>query len=132
MKVSLFLFLASVCLDGLAAELSENVSVVRQTPGLVSFWDFVKRESGGGGRFTAYVPEGCKEVYSLEAGNYVRDYWGRGVLRHMGIFLCWGVGLLGKPFESAKRRILPSARFYLSRGSGCMTRHWTLRGGENR
>lgn len=102
MKVSLFLFLASVCLDGLAAELSENVSVVRQTPGLVSFWDFVKRESGGGGRFTAYVPEGCKEVYSLEAGNYVRDYWGEGRAATYGDFPLLGSGPFGEAIRICK------------------------------
>lgn len=55
-----------------------RVAEVTQTPGLVAFWDFVKREPEGPHRFTAYVPAGASTDYPLDAANYVKDYWGAG------------------------------------------------------
>ncbi|SMP68884.1 hypothetical protein SAMN06265222_111124 [Neorhodopirellula lusitana] len=55
-----------------------HVDVVRNTPGCVAFWDFVKREPGGQNRFTAHVPEGATNDFPLDANNYVKDYWGAG------------------------------------------------------
>ena len=57
---------------------SERVAKVTGTPGLVAFWDFVKREPDGAQRFTAHVPTGAKTDYPLDAANYIRDYWGTG------------------------------------------------------
>jgi hypothetical protein len=51
---------------------------VTRTPGLVAFWDFVKREPQGLRRFTAHVPAGSGNDYPLDAANYIRDYWGNG------------------------------------------------------
>lgn len=51
---------------------------VTGTPGCVAFWDFVQREADGARRFTAHVPPGATNAFPLEAGNYVRDYWGEG------------------------------------------------------
>lgn len=56
----------------------ERVSIVTQTPGLIAFWDFVNRENDGEKRFTAYVPPMTSTDYPLDAGNYVREYWGQG------------------------------------------------------
>jgi hypothetical protein len=57
---------------------SDRVAVVTGTPGLVAFWDFVKREPEGAHRFTAHVPRGASTDYPLDAANYIRDYWGAG------------------------------------------------------
>jgi hypothetical protein len=55
-----------------------RVAAVTGTPGLVAFWDFVKREPDGARRFVAHVPAGAANDYPLDAGNYVKDYWGAG------------------------------------------------------
>ncbi|WDQ15786.1 hypothetical protein [Rhodopirellula sp. P2] len=55
-----------------------NREVVQNTPGLVAFWDFTRREGSGQNRFTAHVPPGSPSDYPLDAANYVRDYWGEG------------------------------------------------------
>lgn len=47
--------------------------IVLQTPGFAALWDFVKRTPDG--RFTAHSPSGD---LSLDAVNYVRDYWNEG------------------------------------------------------
>ena len=57
---------------------AERVATVTGTPGLVAFWDFVKREADGAHRFTAHVPAGAKTDYPLDAANYIKDYWGAG------------------------------------------------------
>ena len=56
----------------------EPTAAVTSIPRLVAFWDFVKRESDGARRFTAHVPEGSLTNYPLDAGNYVKEYWGMG------------------------------------------------------
>jgi hypothetical protein len=56
----------------------EPVATVTNTPGLVAFWDFSKREIDGAKRFTAHVPAGAKTDYPLDAANYIKDYWGAG------------------------------------------------------
>lgn len=55
-----------------------RVASVMNTPGLVALWDFVKREPEGQQRFTAHVPPSATNDFALDAGNYVRDYWGEG------------------------------------------------------
>ena len=57
---------------------ANRVAAVTQTPGCVAFWDFVKREPGGAHRFTAHVPSGATNTFALDAGNYIKDYWGEG------------------------------------------------------
>jgi hypothetical protein len=71
-----FIFLFSIILSSLSA--AEPSAVVTHTPGLVAFWDFVKREPDGAKRFTAHVPAGAKTDYPLDAGNYIKDFWGQG------------------------------------------------------
>lgn len=56
----------------------DRVAQVTGIPGLVAFWDFVKREPAGARRFTAHVPHGSPADYPLDAANYVRHYWGSG------------------------------------------------------
>ncbi len=55
-----------------------NRQLVVETPGLVAFWDFVKREPDGQHRFTAHVPNDSPTDYALDVANYVKDYWGEG------------------------------------------------------
>ena len=57
---------------------AEPVGIVAETPGLVAFWDFVRREPDGLRRFTAHVPAGATTDYPLDAANYIKDYWGAG------------------------------------------------------
>lgn len=52
--------------------------VVTGIPGCVAFWDFVKREPAEPGRFVAHVPAGAGNDFPLDAGNYVREFWGEG------------------------------------------------------
>jgi hypothetical protein len=59
-------------------ESERRAAVVTNTPGFVALWDFVTREPGGSGRFTARVPARASNTFALDAGNYVRDYWGEG------------------------------------------------------
>jgi hypothetical protein len=57
---------------------TSNVVTVTSTPGLVAFWDFVKREPNDARRFVAHVPAGASTDYPLDAANYIKDYWGAG------------------------------------------------------
>jgi hypothetical protein len=57
---------------------AESVATVTRTPGLVAFWDFVKREPDGARRFTAHVAAGSTTDYPLDAANYIKEYWGTG------------------------------------------------------
>jgi hypothetical protein len=69
------LLLACILSATAAAEtVQERVATVTNTPGLVAFWDFTKREATGK-RFTAHVPSGATSDYALDAGNYVKDLW---------------------------------------------------------
>jgi len=79
----------------LADPRSERVATVAATPGLVAFWDFTKREAPGG-RFTAHVPAGAKNDYALDAGNYVKDLWGRGPSASYADFPLLGSGPFGQ------------------------------------
>ncbi len=76
--------------------------IVRNTPGCVAFWDFVKRETGGQHRFTAYVPAGSTNEYALDAGNYVQDYWGQGRAATYDDFPLLGRGPFGQAIRIRK------------------------------
>jgi hypothetical protein len=56
----------------------ETTDVVTKTPGLVAFWDFVKREPDKLCRFTAHVPSGEISDYPLDAVNYINLNWNAG------------------------------------------------------
>jgi hypothetical protein len=81
MRLTLLLLLPIGFLSSAAADqpkTDELKANVINTQGLVAFWDFVKREPDGGKRFTAHVPVGAQTDYPLDAGNYIKDYWGAG------------------------------------------------------
>jgi hypothetical protein len=59
-----------------SAQYEANVAEVIRTRGFVALWDFVKRTPDG--RFDAHKGEGEKADLSLDALNYVREYWGEG------------------------------------------------------
>ena len=53
----------------------QRVELVRQTPGLVAFWDFVLRENGEQGRFVAHTARGDTHRYGIEPRNISRGFW---------------------------------------------------------
>ena len=69
---------ATVPLGAATSIRDERVAAVTDIPGMVAFWDFVRHEPAGASRFTAHVPAGSPSDYPLDAGNYIRDYWGTG------------------------------------------------------
>ncbi len=81
---------------------AEPAATVTSTPGLVAFWDFVKREADGAKRFTAHVPAGSKTDYPLDAGNYVKDYWGTGREATYADFPILGRGPFGNAIRIVK------------------------------
>ena len=73
---TLLVLIAATSVRGQDVDTCRNMLV--ETPGLVAFWDFVKREPDGEQRFVAYVPNDSPTDYPLDAANYVREYWGEG------------------------------------------------------
>lgn len=82
-----------------AARPVSSVEVVTGLPGCVAFWDFVKREPGEPKRFVAHVPPGSANTFPLDAGNYIKDYWGEGRVATYADFPQLGRG----PFGNAVR-----------------------------
>ncbi|MHC1767179.1 MAG: hypothetical protein AB9869_23230 [Verrucomicrobiia bacterium] len=80
----------------------QRVGAVTRTPGCVAFWDFVKREPDGAHRFTAHVPKGETNDFALDAGNYVRDYWGEGREATYADFPLLGRGPFGQGIRIRK------------------------------
>jgi hypothetical protein len=80
----------------------EPVATVTSTPGLVAFWDFVKRELAGARRFTAHVPAGAPTDYPLDAGNYINDFWGVGREATYADFPLLGRGPFGNAIRIVK------------------------------
>ncbi len=76
--------------------LAERVETVAKMPGFVALWDFVKREAEGERRFLAHVPAGAANEYALDAGNYVREFWGEGREADYGDFPLLGRGPFGE------------------------------------
>ncbi|MCP5558402.1 MAG: hypothetical protein H7A55_11675 [Verrucomicrobiaceae bacterium] len=77
MKHLLFLTLLAAPIHA-AESATDRVATVMDTPNCVAFWDFVKREADGAQRFIAHVPQGAANDFPLDAGNYIKDYWGEG------------------------------------------------------
>jgi hypothetical protein len=73
-----FMLISANCSVAVDPSANAKTSKVKDAPGLVAFWDFVKREPDGQHRFTAHVPVGATNEYALDAANYVKDYWGVG------------------------------------------------------
>ncbi len=80
---------------------NDRTATVTSTPGCVAFWDFVKREPVGAHRFIAHVPAGATNDFALDAGNYIKDYWGEGREASYADFPLLGRG----PFGNAIRII---------------------------
>lgn len=91
---------------------AEPLTAVTGTPGLVAFWDFVKREPAGQGRFAAHVPAAATTDYPLEAANYVRDYWGKGREATYADFPQLGRGPFGNAIRIVKETD-PDFRLFL-------------------
>ena len=89
-------FLLATGLTLAGAEPADRIASVTGTPGCVAFWDFVQREPAGAQRFTAHVPAGEANDFALEAGNYVRDYWGEGRAATYADFPLLGRGPFGE------------------------------------
>jgi hypothetical protein len=70
--------------------------LVRGTPGFVALWDFVKRS---GGKFAAHQAKGDNRDFSLDAVNYVREYWGEGREASYNDFPTLGRGPFGDAVE---------------------------------
>ena len=100
MKLIPLLFLS---MSVFAAELTaERIAAVTSTPGLMAFWDFVKREPDGAHRFTAHVPAGAVTDYPLDAANYIKDYWGAGREATYADFPLLGRGPFGNAIRIVK------------------------------
>jgi hypothetical protein len=78
-----------------AESVQDRIEVVTNTPGLVAFWDFTKREAPSK-RFTAHVPAGAKNDYALDAGNYIKDLWNAGPSASYDDFPLLGSGPFGQ------------------------------------
>ena len=81
---------------------ADRAAAVTNMPGLVAFWDFVKREPAGERRFTAHVPAGAPTNYPLEAGNYIKDFWGAGREATYADFPLLGRGPFGQAIRIVK------------------------------
>lgn len=81
---------------------TEPVATVTNTPGCVAFWDFVKREQDGAHRFTAHVPQGATNEFALDAGNYIKDFWGEGREAKYADFPLLGRGPFGNAIRIRK------------------------------
>ena len=102
-QLYLLLFLAAAMSVTHAADSNtDRVAAVIKTPGCVAFWDFVKREPAGARRFTAHVPAGATNDYALDAGNYVKDYWGEGREATYADFPLLGRGPFGDAIQIRK------------------------------
>lgn len=86
----------------IADSIRKRATIVTETPGLVAFWDFVKRESHVQRRFTAHVPAGSTTHYPLNTANYVREYWGTGREATYNDFPQMGRGPFGNAIRIVK------------------------------
>ncbi|MEI6714021.1 MAG: hypothetical protein WCO60_09730 [Verrucomicrobiota bacterium] len=80
----------------------DRVKAVTEVPGFVALWDFVKRESDGNHRFTAHVSPADSHDYALDAGNYVKDFWGEGRDASYADFPLLGRGPFGQAIQMRK------------------------------
>lgn len=98
--------------QGMDQRRTVQLQVVKTMPGLVAFWDFVEREGDEPHRFIAHVPPGTTNSYPLEAGNYVREYWGVGRTASYADFPQSGRGPFGNAIRIVKESD-PTFRPYL-------------------
>lgn len=103
MRPFILIPLLTVTLANLSADDRDaSVEVVTATPGLVAFWDFVKREPAGAKRFLAHIPDGATNDYPLDAANYIKDYWGAGPAASYADFPLLGRGPFGEAIRIRK------------------------------
>jgi len=95
-RILLFLAFVSFVMPASAETVSDRVASITRTPGLVAFWDFVRREETGEKRFLAHVPDGASNDYPLDAANYIKDYWGAGPAATYADFPLMGRGPFGE------------------------------------
>jgi hypothetical protein len=95
-RILLFLAFVAFVMPASAETVSDRVASITRTPGLVAFWDFVRREGTGEKRFLAHVPEGATNDYALDAANYIKDYWGAGPAATYADFPLMGRGPFGE------------------------------------
>jgi len=95
--------LLPLTLFGAKNESERRVSEVIRTPGLVAFWDFVKRDAASG-RFDAYKGKGETHDFRLDALNYVRDYWNEGRAAGYADIPLLGRGPFGEAVEIRAER----------------------------
>ncbi len=123
----------------------DRVASVMATPGCVAFWDFVQREPTGAHRFTAHVPAGATNHYALDAGNYIKDFWGDGREASYADFPLLGRGPFGEAVRIRKETdasfrpflFVPRARLHDSAidikgaGKSVSVVVWAIREGGN-
>ena len=78
---------------------AQRVELVRQTPGLVAFWDFMLRENGDPGRFIAHTAEGDAHRYVLVPRNISREFWHEGAEATLADFPLLGRGPFGQAVQ---------------------------------
>lgn len=98
--------------SGFCDQPKANVTEVCDMRGLVAFWDFVEREPEGERRFVAHVPSGSSTNFPLDAGNYIRDYWGTGREATYADFPQLGRGPFGNAIRIVKE-VDPNFRPFL-------------------
>jgi len=101
MKPLVLIFTLTISVQA-AENNTDHVATVTNTPGCVAFWDFVKRETDGAHRFTAHVPTGATSDFALDAGNYIKDYWGEGREATYADFPLLGRGPFGNAIRIVK------------------------------
>lgn len=102
----------------------QRVATVTHTPGLVAFWDFVKREPDGPRRFAAHVPAGATNDFPLDAGNYIRDWYKVGAesMKHnTAVWRTCHIGDARASIEAVSFNVARAscARCWNSPGRGC-------------
>lgn len=98
----LFLFTTAMSATKAAENPNSRVAMIKEVPGLVAFWDFVKREADGEKRFLAHIPDTATNDYPLDAANYIRDYWGAGPAATYADFPLLGRGPFGEAIRIRK------------------------------
>lgn len=109
--LSLMFFIGLDCDSSRAADHDENRQIVQDVPGCAAFWDFVKRDPDGERRFTAHVPAGETNDFALDAGNYIKDYWGEGRQATYDDFPLLGHGPFGQAIRIHKEKNVTFRRF---------------------
>ncbi|MCP5112863.1 MAG: hypothetical protein GY953_18715, partial [bacterium] len=77
---------------------------VREVPGFVALWDFVRREDGaaGSGRFVAHTPGGEARQFALEPLNIIQAFWNKGRKATYADFPLGGRGPFGQAVRFQK------------------------------